>query len=323
LPILVKPQPRRKLKKRDHLRGEVCCCKACYKAFEHLWFAAEGGCPEGLVRKQIIDRLGRKQNRCVRRDEDTGEDAAAKSEENFDKLISVGREERRASFAADVLGVELTEEQKSGDGWKEFVNQQKAEMGAEAVASEEVKRHITAWVDSSIQGDSDNIQMAMATVYDVPEEELFRYFEGIDAVNDQLRAQGQPVYRDRLPFNEPDEEAVTDFAAELKLSMDKEQAFWEDKLGPDGTISMYRGMNLPEGSIELGENVVQDFPASSWSSDPGVAVKFGETIVKREVGAKEIIMSFFSLIEETEDQEHEFVLYTPEEGATVEVLVTK
>jgi hypothetical protein len=304
----------------NHLREEICCCRACNGSYSRLWFEAAGACPEGLVRKQIIDRLGRKQNRCVRRDEASGEDQSREeildvSSNRIREIISKSSGEHRNKFVTSVFGkVPEGFDFDDPNQWNDFVKDQKSEMGAVSGESVELKTIANSWGRTSVGGDANEIHQAMVHLFGDSDD---RYIESLKKIDEHM----PDTRKGSLPTKDIFSRDVIRTANQLTESMKIERKYWEDKLGPDGTLTLFRGMTLPKESVDLGDNVVQDLPASSWSMDARTAASFGTTIIKREVKPSEIIMSVFSQL--SDPKEGEFVIYTSDEGAEVEVLTTR
>lgn len=301
-------------KPRYHLRQEVCCCRTCVGAYERLYFA-EGSCPEGLVRKQIVDRLGRKSRRCVRQDEGEGGQANI---EAFESVMATTSATNRQEFAENFLGAEAVAEGGgfTREGWSDFVDGEKESMGAfKKTATFRTAEAFGRWLGSSVGGSANGIHQAMVHIFGDKEG---RYEKGLNAVNDVLVTNGK--VKQLLPRTGPLDDEVVKLAKDIKASMEIEQAYWKDKLGEGGKLTLFRGMKVPPGSVDRGNTVVQDFPASSWTMGKRVAISFGSTMLKREVAPEEIIASIFSQLDEA--GEGEFIVYTPEEGAEAEVMFT-
>jgi len=96
-------------------------------------------------------------------------------------------------------------------------------------------------------------------------------------------------------------------------ALTEEENFWKKKLGgPNGELTVYRGVNLPQ-DFPIGDQiVVNEMPVSSWTTNPLMAKNFGGTIIARKVKPKDIVGSFAtrSLI----DTEFEVMTYNAPEG---------
>jgi hypothetical protein len=321
----------------NHLREETCCCRACNGSYSKLWFEAAGACPEGLVRKQIIDRLGRKQNRCVRRDEvgtdDSGssEDKQAASDAFVADIKSKSHSEHDVEFANKMFegnkNLKELEDRPDARGWKSFVNRIRVDMGALTVkGAKGIEKAMVDWTSSSVVGGSHSIHQSMISISGDRED---RHQEDIGAIVDRInenagsgpkgesKRKGAKKIAAKV-FDDTSDKRLVTFSDSMKASMDIERAFWEEQLGEGGTITLYRGVQVDAESVELGAAIAQDLAASSWSSNPREALGFGNTLMKREVKPEEIIMSIFSHIDMS--VQSEFVLYTPDEGADVEVM---
>jgi len=303
---------------RVHLDDELCCCSRCNL---ELGFAE---CAGDLIAKPVIDRLGRKSTRCVKRDE--GEIGAG---ERHPELIPkqegtlaetqrretiIGAQRGLRSIGVDSSRVNLNDTITGQAQIGEIVDSVKAELtqrldqsNARGMTLQNVIGR-NGWASSSVNDSAQILHAAVGIIFD-----------GDDSVFDKYAKENPSP---SIIINTPDPETSGSVADQLDRSMAVEQAFWREKIGPGNTIRMYRGLLLEgQPNPELGPNTIQEFPASSWSISPDVAQRFADTIgtiVARDVPIEEIIASTFSY--GLPSNELEFILHTPEEGVDVEVI---
>ena len=118
----------------------------------------------------------------------------------------------------------------------------------------------------------------------------------------------------------------------IKEVMDKEQEIWKKYLIGEGSLRVYRGIDL---QAEKRRNPEVEFPdigskklskdriLSSWTVSPTRAAGFGNTIFARTITADDIVASFLSLNLHGIQNEGEILLHNPEdEPIEVEVVRT-
>jgi len=118
----------------------------------------------------------------------------------------------------------------------------------------------------------------------------------------------------------------------IKEVMDKEQEIWKKYLIGEGSLRVYRGIDL---QAEKRRNPEVEFPdigskklskdriLSSWTVSPTRAAGFGNTIFARTITADDIVASFLSLNLHGIKNEGEILLHNPEdEPIEVEVVRT-
>ena len=115
-------------------------------------------------------------------------------------------------------------------------------------------------------------------------------------------------------------EVTTENDKKVKQLMDIEQDIWKDIIG-DGTMRVYRGVNIAEGDKpDIGKTVAIDNTLSSWTVSPAKAGIFGNIVLARTISVDDIVASFFSLNYMHEHNEGELILHTSEEGVEVDAI---
>jgi hypothetical protein len=105
----------------------------------------------------------------------------------------------------------------------------------------------------------------------------------------------------------------------LSRALAEEEKFWKKKLGgPNGELTVYRGVTLPQDYPVGDQIIIADTPVSSWTASPAAAMQFGDTVIARKVKAKDIVGSFAtrSLV----DTEFEIMTYNQPEGVDTVVV---
>lgn len=290
-------------------------------------------CPPGTTPKKIIDRLGRSGTRCVKSGAGGSpptrpigktaiEDTSIMPQRQRGESAVDFNERIRAEPLARITGQDPRDDDPTrGPLNRQFraVQAQRTELGIMENASPNMRAvfdNDTGWGGSSLSGDSKYVQASTAEVFGDGSD---RYVSEVEA----LRSQGPLI--DPVTGNEfdadLDQTRLDSTTQELRASIEQEQAMWRDRLGEDGTITLYRGLSLPSDQVpELGEVGIQDLPASSWSMYPDLPSKIQGTnvVVARQARADEIVASEFSHVNKMVDGE--VVLYTPPDGVIANVV---
>lgn len=217
------------------------------------------------------------------------------------RLVSGGIRESMVEALQD-LNIDVT-----GDDVAEAVARTKQELGVRAQQSEQMQTIMGGW---DIDVTDDEAKFLHAAVTLLKEGSVDRTVRDLE-------------YLELDPIVDVDPDKVREVAVELNSMMRQEQEYWKRK-GVTG-VTLYRGIRVrDEGRVtELrakeGETIaINELPASSWSIYPQKAGAFGNVLVAQEVPIERVVSSFFSGVPSS--AEGEFIVYTPDEGAEVQLV---
>ena len=255
-------------------------------------------CPPGLKPKKLIDRIGRHTTRCIKPAKPT-ERLKSWPKKMTEKELRVFETKSRQEALRRTFGNIVDEYPNSWD----FMRKKKEQLALDKfeITIEEVRLQtpFRAWEGETDSFAALNIQRSIVEIK-----------EGNDK-------RFQDTFVNRKGYFPP-KEFEENFIDYLKQSMEKEQTFLKKLIGKD-VIRLYRGVNLKDlKEIEYGSTAIIDYPASSWSLFPHVSQEFGNVVIARDVPIGDIVTSIFGYLKYP--NEGEFIVYTPEEGAEVEVV---
>ncbi len=278
-------------------------------------------CPEGLVSKPIIDRLGRHSHRCVRQ-AGTGDTVGAinvpqpvedRSAATDTKIYNAWR---KTTMKQVLEAIGIDESEQKGAGWQFAMRDAKAKADFALSPYTATTKAWADWEVSSVSRKSSNLQRAFSMVM---EDDVNNYAKATKG----LEEGGTSSYQLDPEFDD-NEQYRTHLVEDVQASMDLEQEYWKSKGVTH--IKLYRGLKVGidkevgmREDMQVGSrHVITDFPGSSWSLFPHVADGFGEMVLGVEVPVEDILGSTFSTIQSP--AEGEFVIYNHPEGREVEVV---
>ena len=169
----------------------------------------------------------------------------------------------------------------------------------------------TGYIQAGLRGQSSqDLQLAVTKIMEGSGD---RFFSDVEQLNSNLGSSDIAIDPSLV-----DESRADSVVEELTESIEKERAYWRERLGDGGTMKVYRAVQLDKKPT-LGENVVQDLAVSSWTANPTVTARFGNTVMMREITAEDIISSYLGR-DFLQTSEAEFMLYTPPDGVSVEII---
>jgi len=228
--------------------------------------------------------------------------------------------------------------------WKDIIEYESANLGDKSFYQSSIDDSLRNWKGNSIYSRQAQVfQEAVSYLFSGRKDRFFEEYKELAEIKGEWGGEKIPAFNPEEGYSSGAfSEETLDYQAEaVKVMIAKERELWKSLIG-DKSIRVYRGVGIydKEKAPELGSTQSHDFPLSSWSISPSMASGFGNTVLARTITADDIISSFFSMAGNDKRREvdegkllptgfrqggvieGEVILYTPEEGSEVDVILT-
>ena len=240
--------------------------------------------------------------------------------------------------------------------WGDIIEYESANLGDKSFYQSSIMGLLSNWKGNSIYSKQAQVfQEAVSYLLSGRKDRFFEEYKELAKIKGEWGGEKIPIFNPHLDYDAFDEKGkeillrgggafsdeTLEYQAEaVKVMIAKERELWKSLIG-DKSIRVYRGVTILDKDKvpEIGSTQSHDFPLSSWSISPSMAAGFGHTVLARTITADDIISSFFSMAGSNKRREvdegtllptafrqggvieGEVILYTPEEGSEVDVIL--